>query len=285
MQFSITPLPQLVHVNHRFREAGWKYHRRNPNVFVLFFCCKGIIHIAEDEVNYTMHPGEMIVLDQEKDHYGYKESEEEVEYYYIYFIHSPVVRYIADTQIDWDTFIRPAVKRDPAPPKGQYIFLPKFTSLDLQVSKPILENMYQLHRTLNLENAMKLQELLVHLLNVLHLSVRPLRNTRSFAISEKTKKYIQKNFQREIQTKELEDRLHYHYDYIARCLKQHTGMSPMQYLLYYRLNEACHLLGLDELPITEIAGEVGIRDYNYFSRQFRRAFGVSPKTYRKLNFP
>lgn len=35
------------------------------------------------------------------------------------------------------------------------------------------------------------------------------------------------------------------------------------------------------LPISEVAEQVGINDYNYFSRVFKKLVGISPTRYRK----
>ncbi len=54
-----------------------------------------------------------------------------------------------------------------------------------------------------------------------------------------------------------------------------------EYIKKSRLDKACRLLRDTELPIYEIAEACGIPDYNYFSKSFKRAVGVSPREYRK----
>ena len=56
--------------------------------------------------------------------------------------------------------------------------------------------------------------------------------------------------------------------------------TPLQYLLRLRIQHACLLLSNPRLPISEIAYSCGFEDSNYFSRQFKKAIGVSPKAYR-----
>lgn len=62
--------------------------------------------------------------------------------------------------------------------------------------------------------------------------------------------------------------------------KKVTGYSPIDYLLQVRLSKAADLLLKTPLPISEIALKCGFPDSNYFSRQFRKRYSVSPKTYR-----
>lgn len=60
-----------------------------------------------------------------------------------------------------------------------------------------------------------------------------------------------------------------------------TGHSPIDYLLHVRLSKAAEMLLKTEVPISQIAQECGFPDSNYFSRQFRRHCGASPRDYRK----
>jgi AraC family transcriptional regulator of arabinose operon len=63
--------------------------------------------------------------------------------------------------------------------------------------------------------------------------------------------------------------------------RQHLGGSPMDFLLRLRLRRAVHELRNQELSISEIAERVGFRDAFYFSRQFKRHHGSSPRHYRQ----
>ncbi|MBR2373484.1 MAG: helix-turn-helix domain-containing protein [Lentisphaeria bacterium] len=62
--------------------------------------------------------------------------------------------------------------------------------------------------------------------------------------------------------------------------KKVTGYSPIDYLLQVRLSKAAELLLKTALPISEVALKCGFPDSNYFSRQFRKRYSVSPKNYR-----
>tara|TARA_B110000483_G_scaffold241921_1_gene326184 strand:+ start:5155 stop:6105 length:951 start_codon:yes stop_codon:yes gene_type:complete len=59
-----------------------------------------------------------------------------------------------------------------------------------------------------------------------------------------------------------------------------TGKTPMAYLLDLRIARAAHLLQTSSKNITETAFECGFEDSNYFSRQFRKVMGMTPRTYK-----
>ena len=62
--------------------------------------------------------------------------------------------------------------------------------------------------------------------------------------------------------------------------KKVTGYSPIDYLLHVRLSKAAEMLLKSESPISEIAQDCGFSDSNYFSRQFKKSYGLSPREYR-----
>lgn len=66
-----------------------------------------------------------------------------------------------------------------------------------------------------------------------------------------------------------------------RIFQSAMGLSPMAYLLQLRINRAASLLRTSALSITEIAYEVGFNDSNYFTRQFKKYFEMSPRQYRQ----
>jgi PAS domain S-box-containing protein len=67
---------------------------------------------------------------------------------------------------------------------------------------------------------------------------------------------------------------------LDRALRRALGLSPKQLLLRARLDEAMRRLDDTDLPIATIASECGYYDQSSFTRQFRRAVGMTPGVYR-----
>jgi AraC family L-rhamnose operon transcriptional activator RhaR/AraC family L-rhamnose operon regulatory protein RhaS len=61
-----------------------------------------------------------------------------------------------------------------------------------------------------------------------------------------------------------------------------TGTSPVAYVIQLRILRAASLLREKNSSITDIAFDVGFGDSNYFTRQFRKVQGVSPRDYRRI---
>jgi AraC family transcriptional regulator len=68
-----------------------------------------------------------------------------------------------------------------------------------------------------------------------------------------------------------------------RTFRQVYGISPHQYQLKRKLEEARKMLLKSKVPITEIAFACGFADVPGFSKSFKKAFGVSPLVLRNTN--
>ncbi len=63
-------------------------------------------------------------------------------------------------------------------------------------------------------------------------------------------------------------------------LKEVTGKSAGDFIQSIRTKEAARLLKSDQLTISEVAYQTGFNDPSYFSRCFKKHFGVSPKEFK-----
>lgn len=69
--------------------------------------------------------------------------------------------------------------------------------------------------------------------------------------------------------------------YISHMFKSRCGVTIRAYCNRLKLEDAKNLLGKTDLPITEIALNVGFGDVSYFIRLFRERFSMTPLQYRK----
>lgn len=60
---------------------------------------------------------------------------------------------------------------------------------------------------------------------------------------------------------------------------KYTGVGPIDYLINYRMERASELLKAGIFPIRDIAVSVGYANPLYFSRAFKKKFGMSPSAY------
>lgn len=68
---------------------------------------------------------------------------------------------------------------------------------------------------------------------------------------------------------------------LSRRFRQALGVTPIEYMVRLRIEQAMELLSSTDDSITEIAARVGYSDGNYFTRQFRAITGRTPREVRK----
>jgi AraC-like DNA-binding protein len=68
---------------------------------------------------------------------------------------------------------------------------------------------------------------------------------------------------------------------ICRLFRRHLDCTPTAWLLSVRLKQAARLLQSTNLRAYEVGRRVGIGNPYYFSRVFKRRFGVTPGEFRK----
>ncbi|MEQ8898567.1 MAG: AraC family transcriptional regulator [Roseovarius sp.] len=69
--------------------------------------------------------------------------------------------------------------------------------------------------------------------------------------------------------------------HFARMFKQSLGVPPRVYLTQLRMEKACELLQQTDIPITEIALEVGYSSNQVLARVFLKSKRMSPTEYRR----
>jgi AraC family transcriptional regulator of arabinose operon len=67
---------------------------------------------------------------------------------------------------------------------------------------------------------------------------------------------------------------------LRHLFRNEMGVSLRQYLKAQRMLKAKHLLETTFLNVQEIMLRVGVRDKSHFTRDFKKAYGLSPLKYR-----
>src|SRR5690606_38100949 len=91
---------------------------------------------------------------------------------------------------------------------------------------------------------------------------------------------LQNQLANKLNMEELVEQFPVSYSKFRKSFKRLTGKSPNQYHLDLRLDKAEELPKNTGLTITEIGYHTGFDSPYYFSRLFKKKFGVSPKTFR-----
>ena len=80
------------------------------------------------------------------------------------------------------------------------------------------------------------------------------------------------------------EQVHYSAPHLHRLCQAQFGKSPMQQLIYLRINRAKNLLLNTRWPVAHIAAYVGYPNIFNFSKRFKKSVGVSPTDFRNKSF-
>ncbi|MNJ48581.1 Bifunctional transcriptional activator/DNA repair enzyme AdaA [compost metagenome] len=239
----------------------------------------GTLFIGEEEREWQLAAGQSLLLLPDRYHYSIQPCVEETTFYWAHFhsvcawAESPVDQQITpQTEEHYQSFLT----------SPYYIQLPKMWDMPYpERTYQLLEKLLQYSGTRQSSAFWTQQQTFEELLRMMDLRQLEQYTSPVVAVAENTEAYIKNNFRSELTSEGMSEALHYHYNYITRCMKQVYGMTPNDYLQHYRLEQAKLLLLKTEWPIAEIAKYVGFKSTPYFSNRFSIKNGCSPQQFRK----
>ncbi|MBT2290836.1 helix-turn-helix transcriptional regulator [Paenibacillus albidus] len=92
--------------------------------------------------------------------------------------------------------------------------------------------------------------------------------------------YIDERLPYPMEVEELAELVHLHPNYFIPYFKKFTGVPPMHYVQFKRMEFAKRLLTYSDSGISDIAEQVGM-ELAHFSKYFKKSTGVTPSAYRK----
>jgi len=69
--------------------------------------------------------------------------------------------------------------------------------------------------------------------------------------------------------------------YFCRVFRSLIHHSPVDYLNFYRIEQAANLLDSTDLPVTEVGNRCGFWESSYFTKVFKKYKGTTPAAYRR----
>lgn len=96
------------------------------------------------------------------------------------------------------------------------------------------------------------------------------------------KNFLEKNLQHTVTLEMLEKKYHINKYQLIKEFHQYVGSSPIDYQINQKISFVKKLLRYTSFTLQEISVNIGIDNYAYFSRLFKKRTGLSPKKYRDL---
>ena len=94
------------------------------------------------------------------------------------------------------------------------------------------------------------------------------------------KAYIESHLSDELDRDTLAAMVYLNADYLSHLFKKDTGSSLINYVIDRRIARSKELLAKGEMSIRDIAITCGFQNISYFSRQFKKSTGMTPRQFR-----
>ncbi len=126
------------------------------------------------------------------------------------------------------------------------------------------------------------QALSIHLLRHYSKCVEIISSKRSLthAQVQQAVDYIHTHLERDLSLVELASAVNISPTYFAGLFRRTMGISPHQYVIQQRVEQAKVMLSKTDLAIADIALQVGFSSQSHLTQQFKRLTGMTPKQVR-----
>lgn len=290
MYFVKMPInPPLLHVSSgRFvSNTPWIHTKRNIDTFVIIVGLHGSLYIQQNDEQYEVKPGNVLILLPNTTHLGYKKSEQSLSYYWCHF-HCESPYDIID-------------KRD----SEKKMLLLDHTAYHTNSFDYVLAPIFSLFKSIDRINILFNQLLHIsnsgyytkygvnYLLTLLMVELTQQTLSEYLAASRdddnnskfmEVLEWVRINTAIDISVSDIARRFNYNADYLSRLFKQKTGMSLQKYIHHLKISKAKEMLLHSDNSIKEIAYKVGFHDEKYFMKLFKSYENLTPTQFRNAYF-
>lgn len=251
------------------------------NEMEIIYLAKGNAIFRVEGTDYTVQAGEAVIVHPGEQHSGFNDNSRETCYSSIVF----KLSWLTSIQLDrvQDKFLGPIQQGD--------MRFPVYLSRSNPANKEILDylgmiiNAYE-RRTPAYEMSIKgllLQLIATCFLNGLMKKNEEAKSHQKRELHQQIKtvlNYMEEHCHEKLDLNTLASVVSLSRSHFCTFFKTQTGMRPMEYLNYIRVNKAANLLLTGSFNVLEAALETGYQNVSYFSKCFKLYMNMTPSEYK-----
>lgn len=158
----------------------------------------------------------------------------------------------------------------------------KMSFMQIQLNEYLGKNIFSLESIGKFQTTTQLKNWIFNMLKSMNELMLKNSIPEKRDVIEEAKKYMNKNFNRNISLNEISERFFINPYYFSQLFKKKTGETYQNYLIRLRVDRAKKLLEETNLKLYEICELIGYTDINHFNKIFERIIGVKPGEYKRF---
>ncbi|WP_173021206.1 AraC family transcriptional regulator [Secundilactobacillus folii] len=277
LSLSCLPLPTFIEGRRvELEPDGSKMNQVHLEYFVFVFVRKGQLTMVQDGDEQTVNENDLYIMTPGHHKYMWWAKKESVELDWIY-------GYVAG---DWhvQSSLTPAknamktiMLHPPVP--IQTLFLMQHRPINnTGLVYPLVDQLVSKELNCDSKQFFEAQQTYIKLLACLQAQDNAKNELTQLSLA--IQQYLKKNFNKKITASTLSEHFNQRPNYLVRVLRQTIGLSPAEFLMQYRMEEAARWLLNTDSSVEDIALNVGFQNIYYFSTSFKKYTGVAPTKYR-----
>ena len=224
----------------------WIHPERIIKSYEIIFVTEGEVNIEENEIKYILKKDDILILEPDKNHKGFKKS--------------------SNTSFYWMHFIS---ENNPL----SYI---KTLHIDNSYNLTLLSNQL-IHYSL-VNNFPEVKDYLIRIIIAEIYSIS--ENLTDNKLVNQIAEWIRINSDTKLTAKDISEYFGYNSDYISRLFKKYYNMSLKKYVDEAKINTIKKKLLSSSLSLPKISDECGFEEYKYFLKFFKYHTNMTPTKFR-----
>ena len=245
---------------HFFCTSEYYIKRETFHPLLLVYVCSGNFNLELESGTYSAGPGQVLFFDCRQPHYYY--AEDDLEFFFVHFdgpkAHE-LCKYINETS-------------------GVLIDSPNNAKIG-----QLMREMIDFHDAGGTESVLAGSNRIYRLLALLENPLSSSRVRKNDDSLSKAIAYIRSHIGEKITLHQLAEIAGLSDYYFSHLFKEMTGLSPSNFIIYSRIDQAKSLLLTTDLSVAEIAAQVGYPNSSNLITLFTQRVGCSPAQFRRQN--
>ena len=238
---------------HFSSRGEWKHPCRLMSTYEYIFMTEGEAYIEEDGTRYSLRAGDVLLLEPDRQHDGFKPSCKRVSFFWLHFYG------------DIDPSALPKIITPECAPRLSVLFRQLLHYSNSKDYSPLAADCV---------TGLIISELEAEFLR---------RENPTPTLYEQICEWCRTNSDRKLTVAEVADRFGYNKDYLNRMFVKY-GRGLKEYINDKRRDNIKSKLLSDGYTLKDIAARTGFDDYKDFLKFFRYHEGISPTEYRNLYY-